>query len=195
MAFFIRLAAWLIVILLIAGAIAVGYVMATGLSARGQPGGLETRLARAARRFAVPGAVKARQNPVPGSESVLSDGLAHYADHCASCHANDGSGSTEIGRGLYPKAPDMRLPATQSLTDGELFYIIENGIRFTGMPAWSTGTAAGEASTWHLVHFIRHLPAVTPEEIERMETLNPRSPEAIRQEIEEERFLQGGGQP
>jgi hypothetical protein len=52
------------------------------------------------------------------------------------CHANNGSGETEIGRNLYPKAPDMRQTKTQSLSDGELYYIIRNGVPMTGMPAW-----------------------------------------------------------
>ena len=101
--------------------------------------------------------------------------MAHFADHCAFCHANDGSGSSEIGRGLYPKPPDMRAAATQGLTDGELFYIIENGVRFTGMPAFGTGKedAAGEKLAWQLVLFIRHLPRITDEEISRMKQLNP----------------------
>ena len=67
---------------------------------------------------------------------VIAAGMAHYADHCAACHANDGSAETQIGLGMYPRPPDMRQPATQTLTDGELFYIIENGVRLTGMPAW-----------------------------------------------------------
>ena len=86
----------------------------------------------------------------------------------------------------------MRLPATRNLSDGELFYIIENGVRLTGMPGWSTGTKEGETSSWHLVHFIRHLPKLSDEEIASMESLNPKPPEEIRQEIEAEKFLQGG---
>ena len=86
----------------------------------------------------------------------------------------------------------MRLEQTQSLTDGELFYIIEEGIRFTGMPGWSTGTKEGEDASWHLVHFVRHLPQITEAELAEMQELNPRSSVEIRQEIEEERFLQGG---
>ena len=85
----------------------------------------------------------------------------------------------------------MRAAATQDLSDAELFYIIENGVRLTGMPGWSTGTPAGEESSWHLVHFIRHLPQITADEVEQMEALNPKSPDAIRQEIEAERFLRG----
>ncbi len=100
-------------------------------------------MARRVRRLAVPRADARRANPVSLSPEVLSAGLAHYADHCASCHAADGSGKTELGAGLFPKAPDMREAATQRLTDGELFYVIEHGIRFTGMPAWSTGDVRG----------------------------------------------------
>jgi len=117
--------------------------------------------------------------------------MEHFADHCATCHANDGSGNVETGRGLFPPAPDMRQSATQNLSDGELFYIIEHGVRFTGMPAWGTGTVAGEESSWHLVNFIRHLPHLTEGEVEAMTKLNPRSPDELRQEIEEERFLAG----
>jgi hypothetical protein len=85
----------------------------------------------------------------------------------------------------------MRQPSTQQLTDGELFYIIENGVRFTGMPAWSTATPESEQASWHLVHFIRALPTLTKEQLEQMEALNPRPPQEIRQQIEEERFLKG----
>jgi mono/diheme cytochrome c family protein len=168
------------------------YLRSSGLSARAEPGAIETSLARTARSFAIPADARARRNPIPASAEVIAQGMVHYADHCASCHANDGSGDTEMGRGLFPKAPDMRLAATQQLSDGELFYVIEHGIRFTGMPAWSTGTPAGEESTWHLVHFLRRLPRLTSDELEAMKARNPRSPEEIRLEIEEERFLNEG---
>jgi len=170
------------------------YLRATGLDAVAQPGTLEARLARAARGVAIPSAIRTMANPTPRSAESVADGMAHFADHCAVCHGNDGRGDTEMGRGLYPKAPDMRLDATQQLSDGELFYIIEHGIRFTGMPGWRTGTTSGEESSWHLVHFIRHLPALTPAELDSMKARNPRSPEDIRFEIEEERFLNEGEQ-
>jgi hypothetical protein len=86
----------------------------------------------------------------------------------------------------------MRLAATQQMSDGELFYVIEHGIRFTGMPAWSTGTTEGEDSTWRLVHFLRRLPGLTESELEAMKERNPRSSQEIRLEIEEERFLNEG---
>ena len=187
----VEIAALLVVLAAVLGILAGAYFVTTGVSARPQPGRAESFVARTVRGIAIRTRTRGLTNPIPVSEGVVSEGRAHFADHCASCHANDGSGDTEMGRGLYPRAPDMRLPATQNLSDGELFYMIENGVRLTGMPGWSTGTPAGEESTWHLVHFIRRLPKVTPEEIEQMEDLNPRSPEEIRQEIEAERFLSG----
>jgi mono/diheme cytochrome c family protein len=168
------------------------YLRATGLDGMAEPGPIETRVARAARSLAIPSSIRTMTNPVPSSAEAVADGMAHFADHCAVCHANDGSGDTEMGRGLYPKAPDMRLDATQRLSDGELFYIIEHGIRFTGMPGWRNGTEAGERSSWHLVQFIRRLPNLTEAELETMKARNPRSPEEIRYAIEEERFLNQG---
>jgi mono/diheme cytochrome c family protein len=171
------------------------YVRSTGLRASAEPSAAEAAVARGVRSFAVPAAAARRVNPVALSEAALAEGLAHYADHCASCHAIDGGGNTELGRGLFPKAPDMREAGTQALTDGELFYVIEHGIRFTGMPAWSTGSADGETASWQLVHVIRHLPRLTEDERTRMEAQMPRSPAEIRQEIEEEHFLSGGDAP
>jgi mono/diheme cytochrome c family protein len=168
------------------------YLKSTGLSTRVEPGRIEALVARSARSMAIPSSARVLPNPIPLSADVIAEGMAHYADHCATCHANDGSGKTEMGQGLYPRAPDMRLPATQELSDGELFYVIEHGIRFTGMPGWGTGTATGELASWQLVHFMRHLPNLTPAELDAMKDRNPRSPQEIRLELEEERFLNEG---
>jgi mono/diheme cytochrome c family protein len=175
------------------GAIGVWYFVNSGVSAKEQPGSVETFIAGRVRNMAIARRATSLTNPVEYSAEVIADGRAHFADHCASCHANDGSGKTALGQGLWPKPPDMRQATTQSLTDGELFWIIENGIRFTGMPAWSTGTKEGETANWHLVHFIRRLPKLTPEELEEMEALNPKPPDEIRQQIAEEEFLKGSG--
>jgi mono/diheme cytochrome c family protein len=188
----IKLIAALLAFALTIAVAVVAYAIATGLDARTHPSALETRLAREVRALAIPRMIRNRPNPVATSPDVLAEGLAHYADHCASCHGTNGDGNTEMGRGLFPKPPDMRQSATQQLTDGELFYIIEHGVRFTGMPGWSTGTESGENATWRLVHFMRRLPQLTQDDLERLETLTPRSPEEIRQQIEEEQFLKGG---
>jgi mono/diheme cytochrome c family protein len=180
------------VILLVVAFVWVG---SRGISARAEPGRLETAVARTMRRLAIPSGERDRRSPLAATPDVIAAGMKHYADHCAACHANDGSGATDMGRGLYPKAPDMRLEATQALTDGELFSIIQNGIRLTGMPAWGSGRPEDAEQTWHLVHFIRELPRLAPEQIEQMTDWNPRSAEAIRQAIEEEEFLRGGDAP
>jgi mono/diheme cytochrome c family protein len=189
---YIRTLVLFVLVLFGIGILTGAYIVTTGVSAKPQPSRLESITTRVVRSIAIRTRVGSLINPVPASDAVIKEGMEHFADHCAVCHGNDGSGNTEMGRGLYPRAPDMRLPATQDLSDGELFYIIENGVRLTGMPGWSTGTKEGETSSWHLVHFIRHLPKLSEEEIARMESLNPKSPEEVRQEIEAEKFLQGG---
>ena len=159
-----------------------------GFSARDQPSALEAFVAGRVRSLSVPSSAVNAQNPITLTPEVLGEARAHFADHCAGCHANDGSGHTEMGQNLYPKAPDMQLPVTQNLTDGEIYYIIHNGVRLTGMPAW--GLEDGDdLDSWKLVHFIRHLPKITPEEIHEMEALNPKSPSEFAEEQENERFL------
>jgi mono/diheme cytochrome c family protein len=175
-------------------ALAVGvWLYAGGISARAAPGRVETAVARQLRQVAIPGAARRLQNPAAETAETLRSGLEHFADHCAVCHDNDGSGQTEMGRGLYPRPPDLRAQATQSLSNGELFYIIEHGVRFTGMPAWSTGTREGEEASWHLVQFIRHLPKITAAELEQMKALNPKSAAEWKEEEEIRRFLSGEG--
>jgi mono/diheme cytochrome c family protein len=182
----------LIVLAAVVGGLVAYTIVRRGISTRAEPSRVEAVMARTMRSLATPQAVKSRPNPVPRTDEVVTGAMEHFADHCATCHGNDGGGDTEIGRGLYPRAPDMRATATQSLSDGELFSIIENGIRLTGMPGWGTGTPEGERESWALVHFIRHLPALTPEEIERMEALNPKTAEQLKEEEETRQFLEGG---
>ncbi|HJT71314.1 MAG TPA: c-type cytochrome [Terriglobales bacterium] len=164
---------------------------ARGFSAREQPTVLERIAARSARSLAMPTEAKARTNPTANSPEVIAEGLAHWADHCAACHGNNGSGDTEMGKHMYPPAPDMRQAATQDLTDGELFYIIQNGIRLTGMPGWGNGTSHDEQDSWKLVRFIRHLPNLSASEEQQMKELNPKSPDELKEEQEEQQFLKG----
>ena len=186
----LRLVVGLSVAALVLVAAAVVYARVTGLRARATPASAEAALAAFVRSWSMTADERARRNPVPRTPEAVRSGMEHFADHCASCHANDGSGA-EMGTSMFPPVPDMRAPGTQAQSDGELFYVIEHGIRFTGMPAFSTGTAEGERSSWELVHFIRHLPRLTPAEIEEMTLINPRPPAEIREEIEAERFLRG----
>jgi mono/diheme cytochrome c family protein len=182
------------------GLAAIGFVavagalwfMSGGIGAKVPPGRIESAVSRRARSMAIPRAIKSRPDPVPSTPDTIASGMRHFADHCAVCHANNGSGDTEMGGGLYPRAPDLRVAATQSLTDGELFYIIENGVRLTGMPAWGTGSPESEQASWKLVQFIRHLPAITPHELTEMEHLNPKGPE---EQMDPKEFLDGAEVP
>jgi mono/diheme cytochrome c family protein len=183
------------------GAISLGAVAAAGagllvlrsegFSANQPPGAVETWFARQVRSAAVPRDARDRANPIADSPQIEADARAHWADHCAGCHGNDGSGESLMGKRTYPPAPDMRLAATQQMTDGELFYIIQNGIRFSAMPAWGGGPGHDEEDSWKLVRFIRHLPNLTWDEKKEMQQMNPKSPDEIKEEQDEEKFLKG----
>jgi mono/diheme cytochrome c family protein len=176
-------------------AMSVVILAGDGFSARRAPLPMEASIARALRRWTLPAKLRGARNPVPLSPQVLREARDHFADHCALCHANDGSGDAEIAHGLYPPVPDLRKEATQSLSDGELLHAIHDGVAFTGMPAWGEGDAANDLDSWKLVHFIRHLPQVTAQDLAEMEALNPRSPAEQREEEETRRFLEGGEAP
>jgi mono/diheme cytochrome c family protein len=167
-------------------------MLSRGFSARDDPSSVEALIAGRLRRMSTPRAARDAKNPVTASPEVLAGAMEHFADHCAICHSNDGSGKTLIGRGLYPKPPDMSQAATQNLTDGELYYIIENGIRFTGMPAFGEEAAGmGDEESWALVAFIRHLPTMTADEVEAMKKMNPKSPAELEKEERIRKFLEG----
>ena len=186
-----RLAWFVLLVAAVLVLTALIFVRGAGISARRDGWPLEERVATAAWRFMIPRAIRDAANPVPNTPDVRQRGLEHWADHCATCHGNDGSGNSTIGQRTYPRAPDMRLPATQRLTDGELFYAIEQGIPWTAMPAWSTGTAEGERDSWELVRFIRHLPALTPADLTAMEQFNPKSPAQRKRDQAIDEFLRG----
>jgi mono/diheme cytochrome c family protein len=182
------------ILLVIAGILFVR-LLRYGFSAHDEPTKAEVVLARALRHWAAPADLRDVKNPLSATPEVLADARAHFADHCASCHGNDGKGSTTLGRHLYPRAPDMTLKATQSLSDGELFATIENGIRLTGMPGWGDGTAESARGSWGLVHFIRNLSKLSEEDLQEMEKINPMTREQLEQMEEEEAFLEGRTEP
>jgi mono/diheme cytochrome c family protein len=180
----------LLLVIVVIGA-TLAYVRSRGFSAKDEPGILEAFLARRLRLLAIPGSASGAVNPTTDNPEALTEAMEHFADHCASCHGNDGGGQTAIGKGMYPKPPDMRLAATQNLTDGELYYIVQNGVRFTGMPAFGASDNARDEASWKLVRFIRHLPQLTAEELARMKDLNPKTPGDLKEEEEIKKFLEG----
>jgi len=191
----------LLIFVLVLGLIGTAAVsiLHDGLSARATPSALETAIARTARKMAAPSGARNRKNPVPDSQEVQREARLHFADHCAICHGNDGSGDTMLGHGLYPKPPDLRAEQTQELSDGDIFWIIQNGVRLTGMPAFGSAGSEHAGSdhdhdvedSWKLARFIRHLPALTPAEKLEMEKYNPKGPDDREEEQEENDFLNG----
>src|SRR5262245_47114781 len=156
-----RRALWALIAVAVIGGVAFLLVRGSGISAvEHRPFPLEARLAKSAWRTLVPSSVRRATNPVAATPEVLREARDHFADHCAICHDNDGSGDTVIGRRVYPPAPDLRAERTQQLTDGELFYSIEQGIPWTAMPGFRS-SPEGEHQSWALVRFIRYLPKLT----------------------------------
>jgi mono/diheme cytochrome c family protein len=165
MRFLLHAAITLLILALVAGA--AGFALTrNGLSARSEPPAIEAAVARRIRSLAIPTGAKARLSPYRSDGQAWLGGGRLFQDQCAVCHGDDGSGKSTIGRNLYPKAPDMRASATQALTDGELYFIITNGIRYTGMPGWEGEHTPAEV--WRLVAFVRRLPRLTSDDQERL---------------------------
>ena len=161
-----RILALLVLIAAMVSAV-IGYedLVTHTLSARAKPSALEAFLATRLRRLATSPAVRRLKSPIEVTPLLVAQARDHFADHCAFCHGNNGDGKTVVNEGLYPPAPDLREKTTQDLSDGEIFSIIRNGIRFTGMPGWG----GEDDENWKLVLFIRHLPKLSAQELKLME--------------------------
>jgi predicted CXXCH cytochrome family protein len=128
-----------------------------GFSANDEPSKFEKAIARRLRNFSVPRSARRQTNPWKATADNLQQARETFLARCAGCHGFDGGGATQVGRALYPKPPDLRQPPTQELTDGEIHYFIQNGVRLTGMPAWSASHGQPDDESWKLVLFIREL--------------------------------------
>jgi mono/diheme cytochrome c family protein len=150
-----RLLVVLVAVLLLAAAGAALYRFALpGLSsARPAPPAIEMEVATWLLQHSVPPEAAARANPLKPDEANIAAGAVSFQQRCAVCHGFDGSGRTTIGEHVYPRAPFLR-QALPSLTDGQIFTYINNGIRNTAMPAWDLP----DDEIWQIVAFLRHLP-------------------------------------
>jgi predicted CXXCH cytochrome family protein len=150
-----------------AAAVLIGIALAAALvyravipglsSARSEPPAIEVSIATWLLRASVPDVDRARVNPAGSDPAEIAAGQTTFRQKCEICHAYDGGGKTEIGSGQYPRPPALHAINIMSLTDGEIFYYIRNGIRNTGMPAWSIP----DRQLWQVVAYLRHLPTVT----------------------------------
>jgi len=151
---------WIVVAAVVSALLIAAFyqLVLPGLSvARQEPSQLEVQVATWLLRHSVPASADAMTNPLKGDQAAITAGSDLFRQKCEVCHAYDGSGKTEIGSGAFPRPPHLRETA-QSLSDGEIFYHIRNGIRNTAMPAWNMP----ERQVWQLVSYIRNLPVVTP---------------------------------
>jgi predicted CXXCH cytochrome family protein len=134
-------------------------IFVPGLStAAKEPPAAETLIATWLLHQSVPDDAKKSVNPLKDDPAGIAAGHDLYREKCETCHAYEGGGKTTIGAGEYPRPPALRSFAIQSISDGELFYHIRNGIRNTGMPAWDLP----DRQIWQLVTYLRHLPEVAP---------------------------------
>jgi mono/diheme cytochrome c family protein len=179
-----------LLLMALTGACYAMWMMHRGFSTRTAPGSVESALAASMRSAAVPERYRTMRSPVNATPDVIREGMEHWADHCAPCHANNGSGDTMYGKTMYPRPPDMRRKQTQDLSDGELYYTIQNGVMLSGMPAFGA-PGDNDLDSWNLVAFIRHLPSLSQTEQAAMEKMNPKSPSEMQEEKEEDDFLQG----
>ncbi|HNP59945.1 MAG TPA: cytochrome c [Nitrospirales bacterium] len=181
----------IVLLFLVGSTLTALWLLPGAFSAKSTPPEWEVKAARFIRHLATPSHFLKMTNPVPHSSEALGEARHHFADHCATCHANDGSGKTHMGPNFYPPVPDLRDTAIQAMADGELFYVIHYGIRFTGMPAWGKGPPEEDLDSWKLVHLIRHFPDITPEEIAEMKQYNPLTRAEREQQEALDQFLSG----
>src|SRR5579884_1789438 len=143
------------VTIIVVAAVCADWLIQRGFRANTPVPRWEASLARRVRNASIPGAEREKRNPLPPDAKPLSDGRDAFLSHCATCHGIDGSGKTPVGANLYPRVPDLHSVTTQNLSDGEIHYIIENGVQLTGMPAWSK--SGSQDDIWKLVLFVRSL--------------------------------------
>jgi predicted CXXCH cytochrome family protein len=161
-----------VLVVAIAGTVCATVLLWDGFRATTKPTAFETAVARAARDLAIPRSERRKTNPLATDSEALREGREDFLARCAVCHGIDGRGKTPMGVNLYPRVPDLRSNQTQRLTDGEIHYVIENGVRFTGMPGWSNPHQESTESSWKLVRFIRSLRPLTNGEQVRQATVS-----------------------
>jgi mono/diheme cytochrome c family protein len=145
--------------MLASGVVLIGVgMMEFRLTALQEPGPLETRIVNQAKHFTIRRASSHGTPPRPVDIKASREaGATHYGLDCGICHGVDGHAQTAPGRWMYPRATDLTSKEVQSYSDPELFWIIKNGIRYTGMPAF--GKVETPDNIWGLVNYVRTLPS------------------------------------
>jgi mono/diheme cytochrome c family protein len=128
------------------------------LSALPEPGRTETLLATKAKRLLIHRASQSSFPAEPADRpSSIQEGDKLFGTECSECHGYTGRKPTDAGRWMYPRAADLGSSEVQRYSDHELFWIVKNGIRLSGMPAF--GRVESDEHIWNLVHYVRTLPS------------------------------------
>jgi mono/diheme cytochrome c family protein len=160
---------WILFVVLalaVAAAVVIVGLTQIRLDALQEPGHIETVLASQAKHFLVHRSSRGGIPPAPANlQESVQQGDKFYATDCSMCHGPDGHTPTDTGRWMYPRASDLTSPAVQGYSDSELFWIVKNGIRLSGMPAF--GKVESDEHIWNLVHYLRTLRGSTHPSEER----------------------------
>ena len=152
-----RTIAWTLVVIAVVVTVIVFAAMRFNLSAAEEPGPVETALSNRAKRFFIRRASRHGIPPRPTDvKTSVENGSEHYGLDCSVCHADDGQGQRPPGQWMYPRAADLTSKRVQSYSDEELFWIIQHGISYTGMPAFNKVETPDHI--WDLVNYVRTLP-------------------------------------
>lgn len=137
-------------------AAAVGSLILISSCKVSQPGSVENKVMDEVKQKVTIGG-KDDQNPVPETQANIDEGKGHFGHHCQICHGLDGQNTgVPFATQMSPPVADLSTPAVQAYTDGQLHWIIENGINPSGMPAWKG--ILEEDEMWKIVRYIRRLP-------------------------------------
>ncbi len=137
-------------------AIWLGLCLAVAGCKVSQPGKLESKVMSEVKRKLTVGG-KDDKNPFPATPENIREGQEHFGHHCMVCHGLDGQNTgVPFADAMSPPVPALNVPDVQEFTDGQLHWIIANGINPSGMPAWMS--ILSDEEMWKIVHFIRHLP-------------------------------------
>ena len=161
-------------------AVAVGSLFLISACKVSQPGSVENKVMDEVKQKVTVGG-KDDQNPVPDTQPNIDEGKGHFGHHCQICHGLDGQNSgVPFAAQMSPPVANLSAPAIQAYTDGQLHWIIENGINPSGMPAWKG--ILEEDEMWKIVRYIRHLPPKG----------SLGAPEVFKEEEEEHKEMESG---
>jgi mono/diheme cytochrome c family protein len=150
---------WILVVLVLIALVLVAVVVGLTqirLDALQEPGHVETFLATLVKHILVHRSSREGIPPAPTNlQASIEEGDKLYATDCSMCHGPDGHTPTDSGRWMYPRASDLTSPVVQRYSDAELFWIVKNGIRLSGMPAF--GRVESDEHIWNVVHYVRTL--------------------------------------